>query len=139
MKTRNILYPILFLLAFIFFTGPGMSIKGQQSDQTNQFIGTWLGTLKVSANNELRISFEISKDDDGIFIAVMKSLDQGGQPIPADQVSEKNGVIFIGIKAIGGEFEGKINEDGSAIEGKWKQSGMSIPLILKPVDELPDR
>lgn len=137
MKTRHILYPMLFLFSFTFLAEPGKSIAGLQSDRSKHLAGTWLGSIKVSADNELRVAFELSKNDEGALTAVMKSLDQGGQPIPADQVSEKNGVILIRIKAIGGEFEGKINEDGSAIEGKWKQSGMSFPLILKRVDEVP--
>lgn len=102
---------------------------------SNEIIeGAWQGILKVSGI-ELRIVFKISEQSDGVLTASMDSPDQGAKDIPADEVIFENGNLRLEIKSAMGVFEGKLQDDNLSIEGEWKQSGQSFPLVLKRVDE----
>ena len=101
----------------------------------NGIEGIWVGALKVSAV-ELRIVFKISKNEDDSLKAAMDSPDQGAENIPVNEVTFENGKLHIGSKVVRGTFDGTLQPDGS-IEGTWKQSGLSLPLVLKRTEEVP--
>lgn len=96
--------------------------------------GAWQGILKVSGT-ELRMVFKLSQGPEGILTATMDSPDQGVKDIPVDEVIFENGNLRLEIKSAMGVFEGKLQDDNLSIEGEWKQSGQSFPLVLKRVDE----
>jgi uncharacterized protein (TIGR03435 family) len=89
--------------------------------------GTWQGTLKPGPQ-DLRIVIKISMEDDKLK-AVNYSIDQGGQPIPANAISRNGSAIKMSVAAIGGSYEGKLSADGNSIIGTWTQGG-PIPLNL---------
>jgi len=97
--------------------------------------GIWQGALKVSGI-ELRIVFKISQGPEGILTASMDSPDQGAKDIPVDEVIFENGNLRLEIKSAMGIFEGKLKDDNLSIEGEWKQSGRSFPLVLERVDQV---
>lgn len=96
--------------------------------------GAWQGILEVSGI-ELRIVFKISQGPEGILTATMDSPDQGVKDIPVDEVTLENGNLRLEIKSAMIVFEGKLKDDDLSIEGKWKQSGQSFPLVLERVDK----
>ncbi len=106
-----------------------------QTDQ-KKIIGIWQGSLKVPGT-ELRIVFNISQPANDSLAATLDSPDQGAFGIPVSKVTFLNDSIKIEVAGIGGLFEGMVAADLSAIDGQWKQSGMSFPLALKRVDEAP--
>jgi uncharacterized protein (TIGR03435 family) len=66
--------------------------------------------------------FKISKADAGGLKAVMYSIDQGAQGIPAAAVTLQGSVVKIAIPALGGTYEGKLaNTDATSITGMWSQ------------------
>ena len=89
--------------------------------------GTWQGTLK--ADRDLRIVLKISTADSGLK-AVLHSIDQGGQGIPASSISLDGATVKMSIETIDGKYEGKLSQDGTLITGTWTQ-GNPLPLILK--------
>ncbi len=99
--------------------------------------GIWQGTLKVSGT-ELRVVFKISENPDGVLTATMDSPDQGAIDIPVSEVIIEDGNLILDVKTIQGVYEGKLNGDGTKIMGLWKQSGLSLPLILNKVEEAPE-
>lgn len=99
--------------------------------------GVWQGVLKVQGM-ELRIVFKIFRQSDGMLTATMDSPDQGAKDIPVEEVTFKNGNLRMEVKSARGIFEGKVNEDFSSIEGNWKQSGMTLPLVLKHIKKAPE-
>lgn len=103
--------------------------------ETEDIEGVWMGTLKVSLV-ELRIVFKINTNADGTLAATMDSPDQGAENITVSKVTFENGRLYLESKVIQGTYEGRIKEDGS-IEGKWQQGGISLPLLLKRIDEAP--
>ncbi len=103
---------------------------------SNEIIeGAWQGILKVSGT-ELRIVFKISEQSDGVLTASMDSPDQGAKDIPVDEVIFENDNLRLEIKSAVVIFEGKLQDDNLSIEGEWKQSGQSFPLVLERVDEV---
>jgi pimeloyl-ACP methyl ester carboxylesterase len=92
--------------------------------------GTWLGTLDVGGTS-LRIVFNIKRKPDGALSGTLDSPDQGAMGIPLDMVTLTDGALRIEQKALGGVYEGKLSSDGAQVEGKWTQSGVSLPLTLK--------
>jgi hypothetical protein len=95
--------------------------------------GTWLGTLDAGAA-KLRVVFHFTNTEDGL-MATLDSPDQGAKGIPVTTVSREGVSLKMEVKSVGGHFEGKINNDLSAIEGTWTQMGNSFPLTFKRVKD----
>ena len=97
--------------------------------QDRDITGTWQGTLH--AGKDLRIVMKVSKADAGGLKAVMYSIDQGGQPIPASSITLQGMTVKFAVSAIGGTYEGKLsNTDGTTISGTWSQGPNPLPLDL---------
>ena len=60
----------------------------------------------------------------------MDSPDQGVFGLKIDSVTRGEKTLGLAIKAIGGEFAGKLDDAGD-IAGDWKQGGQAFPLTLK--------
>jgi uncharacterized protein (TIGR03435 family) len=113
----------LWAIVLILFSGAGL--RAQVQDIT----GTWQGTIKVPGR-DLRTVIKISKTDNGTLKAVMYSIDQGGQGIGASAITQDGPTIKMSVSTINGTYEGKINTDGTLIEGTWSQGAASFPLVL---------
>ena len=111
---------MLGVIAFAAFSGDVLLAQ----DMT----GAWQGTLH--AGKDLRVVIKISKVDGGGLKAVMYSIDQGGQPIPAT-VTRQGSTVKISVPAVGGAYEGKLDPDGTLIVGSWTQGPNPLPLNLK--------
>jgi uncharacterized protein (TIGR03435 family) len=115
-----------FLLWIIAFAAlPGSALLAQN------VVGTWQGALQLPG--QLRTVFKISTTDADTLKAVLYSIDQGGQPMPANTVTRNGSSIKISIVGIGGTFEGKLSADGNSIAGTWSQGGAPLALNLKRV------
>ncbi|MBV9507739.1 MAG: TIGR03435 family protein [Acidobacteriia bacterium] len=90
--------------------------------------GTWQGMLKAGSR-DLRMVVKISLEDDKPK-AVIYSIDQGGQPIPASTITRDGANLKMTIAAIGGTYEGKLSADGNSITGTWTQGPAPLPLNL---------
>lgn len=95
--------------------------------------GAWLGALQVSPTRSMRIGFSIQVRPDGSFSGTFVSLDQSATSIALSRVSQANERVMIEAGAIGGRYEGMLNVDGSRIDGRWTQGGVSLELVLKRV------
>jgi uncharacterized protein len=100
------------------------------------FPGIWLGTLKVGIG--LRLAFTVKAKPDGTFSATLNSLDQMPAELPLDQATLKEKSVHFEWKAQRIAFDGTLNEAGTEIAGKFKQSGLALTLLLKKVDRLPE-
>jgi uncharacterized protein (TIGR03435 family) len=88
--------------------------------------GTWQGTLH--AGQDLRIVLKITKADGGGYKADNYSIDQGGQPLPADKITLEGNTVKMSVKMIGGTYEGKLSADGKTMTGNWAQGPNPLPL-----------
>jgi uncharacterized protein (TIGR03435 family) len=109
---------MLWMIAFAAF--PGNALQAQN------ITGAWQGTLEAGPQ-KLRVIFKISLDDDKLK-AVMYSIDQGGQPIPASTVTKDGSTVKIAIGGLA-SYEGKLSGDGNSMTGTWTQ-GAPLPLNL---------
>ena len=98
-------------------------------------VGDWTGSLDAGMQGTLTIVFHVTKSDDGALDATLDSPDQGAFGIDAGPVTLEEQKIRIEVPAVAGYYAGTIAEDGSKIDGEWSQGGMSLPLVLEPVEE----
>ncbi len=94
---------------------------------------SWIGTLDVGAA-KLRLRFDIEKDDSEKLKCTMISIDQGKVKIPMDSCKIDDGKLVIVSKKLRIVFEGTYTNRNTPIKGKYKQSGQSFDLTLKPID-----
>jgi uncharacterized protein len=93
--------------------------------------GAWIG-----GQSRLRFILRIVTYEDGM-TAEHDSPDQNGFGIPVTTITRDGAELKFEIKPIRGSFEGKINPELTTIRGNWKQSGHSIPLVLKRTNDVP--
>ena len=96
--------------------------------QTPSITGTWQGTLNVG--KELRLVFNISNATGGGLAAMMYSIDQGAQGLPASAVTLQGTTVRMTFPGLGGTYEANMSADGSTIAGNWMQGGKTLPLTL---------
>ena len=102
---------------------------------TPSVAGKWLGIIKTPGM-DLRIAFEISQAKEGGYAAVAHSIDQGAMNIPISTVTLNGDSLRLELKSAF-VYEGRLQPDGSTIEGNWIQ-GDSTPLVMKRVDKIPE-
>lgn len=117
--------------------GPGnIGFRSLPMAQENPVEGFWHGTLQVGV--ELRVVIHIVRGVDGSFSAAMDSPDQGAFGIPLTAAVVEGDSVTLTAAGIGGEFRGRLSEDGLALRGEWSQSGLVLPLELARSEEAPD-
>jgi len=110
---------------------PQTPSQAQPVASPRDIAGTWQGTLHLAqANRDLRIVSKITKDDKGLLKVVFYSIDQGGQPLPANKASFEDGGLKFTADILQASFEGKMSPDGKTIVGTFTQ-GSPIPLTLE--------
>src|SRR5262249_13564938 len=82
---------------------------------------------------DLRIVFKVQKKGDDLH-ATLDSPDQGAKDIPFDKATFADGKLTLDLNKAKATFTGKLSEDGQFLKDDWKQSGASLPLELKPVE-----
>ncbi|MEJ5183713.1 MAG: alpha/beta fold hydrolase [Rectinemataceae bacterium] len=122
--SRSLGWVLLALLAVFI---PVSGIHAEQYPST--LAGTWEGTLQAGAVS-LRVVFHMVVLERR-WTGTMDSPDQGVRGIPISRIDCDAGSIILEIASIGGVYSGTIDANGIAIEGFWKQSGMTLPLRLR--------
>jgi pimeloyl-ACP methyl ester carboxylesterase len=92
-------------------------------------VGDWRGTLKAGAA-ELRLVLHVVRRN-GELSATLDSIDQGANGIPVTSIALKGTTVTFVIESIQGSYEGRINTEGTAIDGMWSQAGAMLPLMLE--------
>jgi hypothetical protein len=97
-------------------------------------VGQWQGTLAVG-DARLRLIFHLQESDDGTLEATLDSPDQGATGIPVERVTVDGAAITLDVTAIRAVYAGNLTADRNAIEGEWRQSGMTLPLTVTRLEE----
>jgi uncharacterized protein (TIGR03435 family) len=90
--------------------------------------GTWQGTLH--AGRDLRLVVKITKAGNGAYKAQFFSINQPGQPLPADSVTLDGSTLKMTINLIGVSYEGKLSADGQSVSGTWTQGPTPLSLVV---------
>ena len=125
--TRPATRPSLCWLLLLLLGALTPAVAAAQAD----IVGTWHGSLEVPGAS-LPIIFHITETD-GSLSATMDSPAQGATGIPVDTVTFEDGHVTLRINAIGGGYEGDLEDD--TLTGAWSQSGMSFDLTLERDEE----
>ncbi len=88
--------------------------------------GDWQGTLKAGPQ-QLRIILHIAKDDNGAWKAMLYSIDQTPEGLPASSFALHDSSLKFTVDAVHGAYKGKVSADGASIAGTWTQ-GAPLPL-----------
>lgn len=94
--------------------------------------GEWMGVLDPGPV-KLRLVLRV-EEEDGSLSATFESVDQGAT-LDVDTIELEEKELTFSIQRIGGTYEGKLNEDGSAVEGTWSQGGATFPLVFHRLAE----
>lgn len=115
-----------------------MSITGYVWADTQDILGSWMGTLHIG-DTELRIAYTIQEDQDGSLTAVMHSLDDVVYDIPVNEIQYQDNQITLVCEAAQSTYEGRFisGRNSNYFDGQWKQAGMSFELDLSPIEEIP--
>jgi hypothetical protein len=96
--------------------------------------GSWHGELGGSAG--LRLVLNLTRAGDGSLRGLLDSVDQGSK-LAIDSISTSNDRLRFEIKAIGGVYEGKLDQDGKRLRGTWSQRGVPTQPLDFERGELP--
>lgn len=94
------------------------------ADERIPLEGDWTGALEIGSQR-LRLKLEIAADGAG----TLRSLDQGGAPMPVRVTSSSPEHVVIEVPAVRGRFEGQASENGR-LAGLWRQGGPAMPLVF---------
>ena len=95
-----------------------------------QFTGEWKGKLAMG-QAELALVFKFVQHD-SVVTGTLDVPQQGAKNLPIDKIYVSGNNISLSISAIGFNYDGKLDESNSTIEGSMSQNGYSFPLVLKP-------
>jgi CubicO group peptidase (beta-lactamase class C family) len=109
---------------FLAALGAGAIAFPARADERVALDGVWTGVLDAGAQR-LRLRFEIGRDGRG----TLRSLDQGGAPIPVEITYSRPDRVTIEAPSIRGVFAGTAQNTGR-VDGVWRQGGGAIPLVL---------
>lgn len=106
------------------------------SADTTQFLGDWVGTLRVSGT-DLRVVFRLRTGEEGVLNGTLDSPDQGATGIPIETILVDRDTVRLEIPSIAGAFAGRLTDAGATLEGQWVQGGQRLPLRLERTDTAP--
>ncbi len=98
--------------------------------------GYWQGRLKFLLTNT-PLGIHVTRHKDGSLAATLDSPDEGVFKLPLNEVVFKDGTLRFALKVSSAAFEGKVKEDGSELAGKWKQSGLALPITFRRAAKVP--
>ncbi len=122
------------LLAAGMIMAAGNSACAQAKPSTSKLSGSWVGSLKIQAIS-LTLVMNVKTNERDSLIVNFESPDQGAKIIPTSSVRITSDSMIVGIKLVSGLYLGKFNSDYSKLEGRWKQSGLDLPLDLEHKQE----
>jgi len=110
------------------------SATAQDRPSNAKLKGSWVGSLKIQAIS-LTLVMTVKTNENDSLIVTFESPDQGAKDIPTSSVKLTADSMVVGVKMVLGLYLGKFTGDYSKLEGRWKQSGLDLPLELEHKQE----
>lgn len=122
---------------------PGRDWRGDGTDSvknplpSDQFstgvLGNWQGEM-ITKEGPLQLAIHIwPYPNDKQLVGTADVLNRDDRDLFIDPIALNGRDLHFEIHNGASTYDGKLNEQGTAIEGTWKQSGASTPLVLKRV------
>lgn len=131
MKNKILIINFVLILIFVFLVLLPITIL---FGITTNLEGIWQGKLDFPGA-QLRLVIHLVKTGECTYSATLDSPDQGAKGIPVSKVMVTADSLIVEASSIGGRYEGRI-VDINKISGIWKQSGLTIPLVLSSVEKI---
>jgi len=96
-------------------------------------VGDWQGSIETG-HGSLKVVIHIATGKEDTFTGTLDSPDQGATGIPINVIHYKQPELHFEIERLGCSYDGKIDSDGSQIDGLFKQSGGSASLSFQRVN-----
>ncbi len=101
---------------------------------TQELEGLWVGTIQADTVT-LRLVLHVNRSPQGL-TGTLDSVDQGSAGLPFTSLTQNGPSVKFALDRIAASFEGTLAEND--ITGAWKQGGLSVPLVFKRTDRLPE-
>jgi putative intracellular protease/amidase len=96
--------------------------------------GNWQGEA-IMKGGPLRLAVHLWPNQNGKqLVGFAEILNRDVGTLFIDPIAFNEPDLHFEIQIVSGNFDGKLNAKGTAIEGNWKQLGASAPLVLKRVE-----
>ena len=105
---------------------------------TEDIIGSWMGTLSYG-NTQVRMAYTIEEDPNGTLSASLHIVDEAVYNIGVDEILFEDNQLTLVCEAVQSTYEGRLIKGRSSVlfDGHWLQSGLTLELDLRPVEEVP--
>ncbi len=113
-------------------------VQGEDAQAAKAVSELWFGELDVESR-KIRFVLELTTGTNGSWSGELLSLDEGDARFPLTSLVHDKGQFTFALEATGATFDGRLDEEGHTISGKWKQRGMEFELVFKRVDESPNQ
>src|SRR5215831_7685627 len=102
-------------------------------DFSTGVLGNWQGEV-ITKEGPLQLAMHIwPYPDEKHLVGTADVLNRGDRDLFIDPIALNGQELHFEIHNGMGTYDGKLNAQGTAIEGNWKQSGASTPVVLKRV------
>ena len=118
--------------ATVKFTKAASTIDHPSDGLSGGVLGNWKGTVQTN-DGTFEVALHVWNDPAGLLTGSLDSLDEDVTSIPITSISNQGVDLHFEVESLNGIYDGKVNSDGSAIAGAWKQRGGSFPLVLKRI------
>jgi hypothetical protein len=92
--------------------------------------GLWEGALDINGT-PLHLRLNFTRNADGSIAGTLESPDQKVSGVRIDSMTRTADSVKLGVKTIGGAYQGTLSKDASTLTGTWTQMGNSLPLTLQ--------
>lgn len=96
----------------------------------------WQGTLNAGGAS-LRLILHVVKSADGSLSGQLDIPDQATNSIPLNSITQMDRTLRFEIKPMGVVYEGTIDQDQSAIVGKWTGGAGALDVTFKRIEKIP--
>lgn len=118
-----------FLLSLLIFAN-------QLNGQEQRVIGIWSGKIDLPTVN-LELFFTFSENDSDKLIATLDIPAQQAKGLECNNIKQINDSLYFSTPELNRLFAGEFLND-STIDGSWKRQRVSIPMVLKKTDKIPE-
>jgi len=117
------------LLAAVFLLAAVHTSIAQSKPSNARLSGSWVGVLKIQGIS-LTLVMNIRTNERDSLIVTFDSPDQGAKGISTSGVSLTADSMTVALKLISGKYAGKFTSDYTALQGRWYQGALDLPLDL---------
>ena len=123
LRSRSLL-PLLSIPA-IWLASPAAAQRSAYTDE-QAVTGTWQATMQVGSF-PMRLVLNLEPGPAGELDGTLVSLDQGGAEVPVEGDLRGDSVRVV-METIDASFAGRLTPDRRAIDGRWLQEALAVPL-----------